>query len=844
MCVILLFPLAQQPLPNSEPMPNPLGVLLALGILCLLAVAVVFAGVALFKRSSGVEAARMKSDDPERSPLPFGQPPAAEPPAGRCPVCGVEVASDSPQGLCPKCLLVGALSHSEQTPEPAEQGETAAYHAPTTAPAVADLAPLFPQLEILELIGQGGMGAVYKARQTKLDRLVAVKVLPAEWGQDPAFAERFAREARALARLSHSHIVAVHDFGETGGLFYLVMEFVDGMNLRQLLKRGPLEPAQALHVIPQICAALQYAHEEGIVHRDIKPENILLDKRGQVKIADFGLAKLMRRSGADYTLTGTRQVMGTLNYMAPEQRTAPQDVDHRADIYSLGVVFYEMLTGDLPLGLFGPPSDKAAVDKRFDAVVFRALEREPDRRYQHISEVKNDVEALARATLPNVLPAPQRDIAQEDLTAEMIQLRVKAPAAGLLITGIVVLLEAAWLAHRSIDLYSEISWDMWGNWRSGAASDARLLAALALAAIAVAATMIAGARKMARLESYGLVRAAIILALLPFSFHWLIGWPIGLWALAVVMRPKVQAAFALNLRRSQRSQDRFTTQPAKANERKPTGPIFGVVGSALGSMLSLFVHRPTAASSPSMPGPGLENATAEKARATPVRQAKDTDTTDVPRGRGWGRSLVLVATVIVLVGFILLLGGGLAFLLVPVSVKQDETIEGKVGKAKLTDDWQSLAFHRGNPALINVAPDAREAINEILRSADQAYLKIEQRYAKRTVDKLGNPTVTVMPFKEELKNLEDRVWLQLQAVFPGPTFKGAGRPMQWEFEKARTLLPIHGSLFPFGTEEITIELARKPDGFRWRLSKPGDPGMGQWFNGPQLPEEYARFWEK
>src|SRR5207237_7825332 len=147
---------------------------------------------------------------------------------------------------------------------------------PFEAPTPAELAGRFPQLEVLELIGQGGMGAVYKARQTKLDRIVALKVLPPEWGTDPAFAERFAREARALAKLNHPHIVAVHDFGEADGLFYLVMEYVDGVNLWQLLLDGQLPPEEALKIVPQICEALEYAHEEGIVHRDIKPENILL----------------------------------------------------------------------------------------------------------------------------------------------------------------------------------------------------------------------------------------------------------------------------------------------------------------------------------------------------------------------------------------------------------------------------------------------------------------------------------------------------------------------------------------------------------------------------------------
>jgi serine/threonine protein kinase len=275
---------------------------------------------------------------------------------------------------------------------------TTAQHSPGPAfvpPRPEDLAPFFPQLEILELLGQGGMGVVYKARQVRLDRLVALKILPPELGRDPAFAERFAREARALARLTHPRIVGVHDFGEAGGLFYLVMEFVDGVNLRGLLRRGRSRPEEALRVVPQICEALQYAHEEGVVHRDIKPENILLDRRGNVKIADFGLAKLLGMMTPDSVLTGSRQVIGTLRYMAPEQMESPLKVDHRADIYSLGVVFYEMLTGELPLGRFDPPSKKVEVDIRLDEVVLRALEKEPERRYQQASEVKIEVEALS-----------------------------------------------------------------------------------------------------------------------------------------------------------------------------------------------------------------------------------------------------------------------------------------------------------------------------------------------------------------------------------------------------------------------------------------------------------------
>jgi serine/threonine protein kinase len=249
----------------------------------------------------------------------------------------------------------------------------------------------------MSLVGQGGMGAVYRARQRSLDRIVALKILPPEAGKDATFAERFSREARALARLSHPHIVTIHDFGQKDGLYFFVMEFVEGMNLRQLIRGSKLTPSQALAIVPQICEALGFAHEEGVVHRDIKPENILLDKKGKVKIADFGIAKLLGKERKDFTLTGPWQVVGTFHYMAPEQMDNPLAVDHRADIYSLGVVLYEMLTGELPIGRFQPPSQKVQVDVRLDEVVLHAMEREPARRYQHISDIKTEVESIAQS---------------------------------------------------------------------------------------------------------------------------------------------------------------------------------------------------------------------------------------------------------------------------------------------------------------------------------------------------------------------------------------------------------------------------------------------------------------
>jgi serine/threonine protein kinase len=225
--------------------------------------------------------------------------------------------------------------------------------------------------------------------------VVALKVAPAS----AAVAERFAAEARALARLDHPHIVRVYETGRCPGLVWMAMEFIDGGNLRRALAEGRISPPQVLAIVPQVCAALQYAHDQGVVHRDIKPENILIDGAGQVKIADFGLALLR---GADGRLTATGAVLGTPHYMAPEQIERPHAVDHRADLYALGVVFYEMLTGELPLGRFAPPSRKVQIDVRLDDVVLRALEKEPEQRYQRAGDLASRVAGLARrrATWP------------------------------------------------------------------------------------------------------------------------------------------------------------------------------------------------------------------------------------------------------------------------------------------------------------------------------------------------------------------------------------------------------------------------------------------------------------
>ena len=337
-----------------------------------------------------------------------------------CSVCQKPVEASAPDGLCPECLLKAGLGTGVDL-GPASQAESGRI--PFVAPPLEEVARLFPQLEILGFIGQGGMGAVYKARQKALDRVVALKILPPGIGMDAAFAERFTREAKALARLNHTGIVTLYEFGQADGLFFFLMEFVDGMNLRHLFEVERISAREALAIVPQICDALQYAHDQGIVHRDIKPENILLDRQGRVKVADFGLAKLVGTDagGSPLTpalspcggeggpnLTDAGKVMGTPQYMAPEQREHPTEVDHRADIYSLGVVFYQMLTGELPGKPIEAPSHKVRIDVRLDEVVLRALQKEPQRRYQQVSQVKTAVETISQSPAP-ASPANRTD---------------------------------------------------------------------------------------------------------------------------------------------------------------------------------------------------------------------------------------------------------------------------------------------------------------------------------------------------------------------------------------------------------------------------------------------------
>jgi len=280
------------------------------------------------------------------------------------------------------------------TPKPS----TVAYVAELPLPA--DLQAMLPQgAYIVEsFLGQGGMGAVYKGIQMPLKRPVAIKILQKGIGAEFEFEERFRREAYAMAALTHPNIVQVYDCGEAGeNYLFISMELVEGGDLSECLKRGEMTPERALKLMPQICAGLHFAHERGIVHRDIKPANIMLTKDGRAKIADFGLAKNFDAASSFMTKSGLG--MGTPDYASPEQYEALRDLDHRSDVYSLGIMMYQLLTGTLPRGAWRAPSSRVAVDPRLDDVVLKAMAPERELRYETAENLKADIERITSGPL-------------------------------------------------------------------------------------------------------------------------------------------------------------------------------------------------------------------------------------------------------------------------------------------------------------------------------------------------------------------------------------------------------------------------------------------------------------
>jgi autotransporter-associated beta strand protein len=257
------------------------------------------------------------------------------------------------------------------------------------APEIDQLAPLFPAYQIEYLIATGGMGAVYKAVQKSLDRAVAIKILPREFSQDPGFCAGFEAEAKSMARLNHPNLIGVYDFGEVDGMLFIVMEFVPGQSLFHCTHGHAVESNEVIRLITAICQGLAHAHENGIIHRDIKPSNVLLDHQNNPKIGDFGLAHPVgtgHQEGA--------QIYGTPGYTAPEVVNDPKSVNHRADIFSIGVLLHELLTGKLPASDQRPASQIAGCNLRFDAIIKRATAEVPETRYPNAHQIVADISQI------------------------------------------------------------------------------------------------------------------------------------------------------------------------------------------------------------------------------------------------------------------------------------------------------------------------------------------------------------------------------------------------------------------------------------------------------------------
>jgi serine/threonine protein kinase len=252
------------------------------------------------------------------------------------------------------------------------------------APSPESLAELLPQYQIEFFIAQGGMGAVYKGRQISLDRDIAIKVLPHEVGASEELRESFISEAKAMARLNHSNLLGVFDYGTVEGMPYIVMEYVSGGSLHQAAYNQAVELMQAAMIVKGICAGLSHAHEHGIVHRDIKPSNILLTQKVEPKVADFGLAH-----AADWDTPGL--VMGTPGYTAPEVFQDPSQAGVLADIYSVGVILHQLLTGTDPAGCMEPPSQPSG-SLRLDAIWRKATNVNPALRYPTVAAMAEDID--------------------------------------------------------------------------------------------------------------------------------------------------------------------------------------------------------------------------------------------------------------------------------------------------------------------------------------------------------------------------------------------------------------------------------------------------------------------
>jgi serine/threonine protein kinase len=346
----------------------------------------------------------------------------------------LEAPPPQPDATDPHGVVV-PMKNQEPTPHPSSPPSsrpTAGHYAPEL-PLPEELQAMIGSGYVVEsFLGHGGMGAVYKGLQMPLRRPVAIKILAKrsqDVADDFAFEERFKREAYAMAALTHPNIVRVYDCGDAGDQYlFISMELVEGGDLSDAIKGGKCTPEVALKLIPQICDALQVAHEQGIVHRDIKPANIFLTADGRAKVADFGLAK--RFDAKNTLVTKAGMGMGTPDYAAPEQYEAAADLDHRADIYSLGVMMYQMLTGKLPRGSrFKSPSELVGVDPRIDAIIAKAMSGDREDRHQTVAEIKAEIAQMQTpAVKASAAPGPRAASPTRPHSQPRLQTHTQVPA--------------------------------------------------------------------------------------------------------------------------------------------------------------------------------------------------------------------------------------------------------------------------------------------------------------------------------------------------------------------------------------------------------------------------------
>src|SRR5438876_1992152 len=330
-----------------------------------------------------------------------------------CRKCGAKIFSDAPEGLCAKCVLKSALAVPQDAPVAGDDGGSAenvgvnvgAAHDGKKAARAAELLGELGDYELLEEVGRGGQGVVFRARQKSLNRIVALKVISLGQWASKAHLKRFRLEAEAAARLEHPSIVPIHEVGERDGSCYFSMKFVEGGQLDEVVRREPIPIRRAAELIAKVARTVHYAHEHGILHRDIKPGNILLDQKGEPHLTDFGLARLVE---TESTVTRTTDVLGTPSYMAPEQASGNNAaLTSATDVYGLGAVLYQLLTGRPPfaggttyetvrLVLENNPRQPRLLNSKVDCdlstICLKCLEKDPKRRYSCALALAEDLE--------------------------------------------------------------------------------------------------------------------------------------------------------------------------------------------------------------------------------------------------------------------------------------------------------------------------------------------------------------------------------------------------------------------------------------------------------------------